>query len=114
MCQKLCSSFFEVGISEATELKMLHEDLEMNNVSARWLPKLLNPERKLWRQHVCEENLGAVTDDEEIFSKIIVGDDTWVYYWDPPIKQESMQWVLKRFPPPKKFKNAAFIRKAAS
>jgi hypothetical protein len=92
MCQKLCSSFFEVGISEATELKMLHEDLKMNKVSARWIPKLLNPERKLWRQHICEENLRALTDDEEIFSKII----------------------YKGSSTPKKFKNAAFIRKAAS
>jgi predicted transcriptional regulator len=38
----------EVGISEATVLKILHESLGMN--------KLLNAEQKLCREHVCQEN----------------------------------------------------------
>jgi hypothetical protein len=37
----------EVRISEATVLKILHEDLRMNEVSAPWISKLLNPEQKL-------------------------------------------------------------------
>jgi hypothetical protein len=46
--------------------------------------------------------LGALSDDEELFWKIITGDETWVYHWDSPTKQESMQWVHKGSPPPKK------------
>jgi hypothetical protein len=72
---------------------MLHEDLEINKVSARWIPKFLNAEQKLYQQHICQENFGALADDEEHSSKIITGDRTWVYHWDPPTKQESMQWV---------------------
>jgi hypothetical protein len=34
----------EVEIPGATVLKILHEDLGMNKNSARWIPKLLNPE----------------------------------------------------------------------
>jgi hypothetical protein len=33
----------DVGISQATVLKNLHEDLAANKVLARWIPKLLNP-----------------------------------------------------------------------
>jgi hypothetical protein len=61
-----------------------------------WIPKLLNPEQKLCRQHICEENLGALTDDEELFSKIVgvsLGSTD---------KQESMQWIHNVSPPPKK------------
>jgi hypothetical protein len=50
----------EIGISEATVLKILHENLGMNKMSARWIPKLLNPAQKLCRQHICEENLEAL------------------------------------------------------
>jgi hypothetical protein len=67
-----------------------------------WIPKLLNPEEKLCRQHICEENLRALADDEELFLKIVTGDETWVYHWDPPTKQESMQWIHKGLPPPEK------------
>jgi hypothetical protein len=49
----------EVGISEATIFKILHEDLGMNKVSARWIPKLLYSKQKLCRKHICEENLGG-------------------------------------------------------
>jgi hypothetical protein len=66
------------------------------------IPKLLNPKQKLCQQHICEDNLGALADDEELFSKIVTGDETWVYHWDPPTKQESMQWIHKGSPPPKK------------
>jgi hypothetical protein len=45
------------------------------------------------QQHICQKNLGALADDEELSSKIITGGETWVYHWDPPTKQESMQWV---------------------
>jgi hypothetical protein len=58
-------------------LKIFHEDLGMNKVSARWISKMLNPEQKLHRQHICQENLGAVADDEELSWKIITGDDHW-------------------------------------
>jgi hypothetical protein len=44
----------EVGISEATVLNILHDDLGMSKISARWIPKLLNPEQKLCRQHICQ------------------------------------------------------------
>jgi hypothetical protein len=56
----------------------------MNKVSARWILKLLNPQQKLCRQHICEVNLRTLADDEELFSKIITDDETWMY-------QESVQ-----------------------
>jgi hypothetical protein len=48
--------------------------------------KLLNAEQKLCREQVCQENLGTLADDEELFSKIITGSETRVYHWDPPTK----------------------------
>jgi hypothetical protein len=37
--------------------------------------------------------LGVLADDKELPSKIVTSDETWVYHWNPPTKQESMQWV---------------------
>jgi predicted transcriptional regulator len=72
----------ELGVSEATILKILHEGLGMSKISECWIPKLLNSEQKLCRQQICEENLEALS-AEELFSKVI-GDETWVHYWDTP------------------------------
>jgi hypothetical protein len=39
----------DVGISQATVLKNLHEDLATNKVLVSWIPKLLNLGQKLCR-----------------------------------------------------------------
>jgi hypothetical protein len=81
----------------------LHGDLGMNKVSVRWIPQLLNPEQKLCRQHICQENLAGLADDEELSSKIITGDETWVCTGiHRQNKNRYMQWVHKTSPPPKK------------
>ncbi|KAH0808349.1 hypothetical protein GEV33_014442 [Tenebrio molitor] len=82
----------------------------LNKFSARWIPKLLNSEQKLCWQHICEENLEALC-LKEFFSKIVTGDETWMYFWDTPTKHEFMQWVHKGSPPPTS-KNAEFMRKS--
>ena len=94
----------EVCISEASVLKILHDDLGMKKVSARWIPRLLTPEQKLYRKEVSRENLAELEWDKIFLSRIITGDETWVHHWNPPTKQESMQWVHKGSPPPKKAK----------
>lgn len=96
-----------LGICEASVLTILHEDLGMSKLSARWIPRILTPEQKSCRQEICEENLAALASDQDLFSKIVTGDETWVFHWDPPTKQESMQWLHKGSPPPKKAKTQA-------
>lgn len=69
----------EIGISETSVFKILHEDLGMSKVSARWIPKLLSPEQKLCRRQISEENLTALFQDEDFFYRIETVDETWVH-----------------------------------
>ena len=41
---------------------------------------------------------------ENLFSRIIPGDETCVHLHDPETKHESMQWKQKGSPTPKKFR----------
>jgi hypothetical protein len=52
----------EVGISEATVLKILHESLGMN--------KLLNAEQKLCREHVCQKTRGLWLTTKSFFREL--------------------------------------------
>jgi hypothetical protein len=38
------------------------------------------------------------------FLQTVIGDETWVYHWDPPTKQEPIQGAYKSSSPPKKVK----------
>jgi hypothetical protein len=61
----------------------------MKTVSTRWIPRLLTPEQKLVRKEISQESLISLQAPDSFFSQIVTG----VYQWDPPTKQESMQWV---------------------
>jgi hypothetical protein len=61
----------------------------MKKVSTRWIPRLLTPDQKLVRKEISQENLISLQAPDSFFAQIV----TRRYQWDPPTKQESMQWV---------------------
>lgn len=93
------------NISETTVYKIMHDHLNMSKVSARWVPRMLSLFQKQYRVECCKEFLTLCgTDSTDIINRIVTGDETWVHFYDPESKQESMQWLTKGGPPPKKFK----------
>jgi len=52
-------------------------------------------------EHVSTRNDSATPDN--VLPRIITGDETWIHYWDPDTKQDSMQWKHVNSPPPRKF-----------
>lgn len=95
----------DVGISKERVHKIIHEHLGMSKVSARWVPRMLTPFDKQRRVECCQAFLDLVKDkEEEMISRIVTCDETWIRQWDPESKQESMQWKFKGEKPPRKFK----------
>lgn len=91
-------------ISETTAYKILH-DLGMSKISARWVPRMLTPLQKKYRVDCCKEFINLCSENPRDFiNRIVTGDETWIHFYDPESKQESMQWHLKGGPAPKKFK----------
>lgn len=95
----------EVGISYGSVSSILHDDLNMSKVSARWVPRLLTPFQKEERTRCCTELLGMCTADEDaFFDRLVTMDESWVYHFDPETKEMSKQWKHHSSPPPKKAK----------
>lgn len=66
---------------------------------------MLTAEQKKIRVQTSKAILDMYEEDPENFlDNIITGDETWIHYWNPESKQESMQWIKRGEPPPKKFK----------
>src|SRR5882757_4971511 len=86
---------------------MMHEELGYGKVSAKWVPenKLSNKnEQKRVQALFSFENLELMRGDNNFFSRVVTGDETWVHHWDPETKQESMQRSHKDSSPTKTFK----------
>ena len=64
----------------------------------KFVPRHLTNEQKQHRRETCENMLEMVSDESEWFKKIITGDETWVYAYDPETKQQSREWCRKDDP----------------
>ena len=95
-------------LAEATSIswsscqRILSDDLGMRRVAAKFVPRLLTTEQKEKRLSMCTELKNELESDADLFSKIITGDETWFYGYDPETKQQSSQWKTKNSPRPKK------------
>jgi len=80
--------------------KILTEDLDIRKVCAKMVPKEFTKEQKQRRVTICQDLLER---QDDILGRVITGDETWIYQYDPKTKQQSAQWKTANFPQPKKF-----------
>ncbi|UYV60576.1 hypothetical protein LAZ67_1001572 [Cordylochernes scorpioides] len=92
----------DTGISKTTIGRIVTEDLRLNKTPAKLIPIFLTNEQKLCRLATCQDMLEMTRTDPEWKEKIITGDETWVYGYDPETKRQSAEWRGQGEPRPKK------------
>jgi len=79
----------QVNIDTETVRKTLTEDLDMGKVCAKMFPKELTEEQKQKRGTIFQELLER---QDDILGRVITGDETRVYQYDPEKKRQIAQW----------------------
>ena len=92
----------DLGIPKTCVSRILTENLGITRECAKFIPKLFTVEQKTLRFEVAQDNLEMVADDKNVLKKIITGDESWVYGYDPETKQQPSEWKLQSEPLPKK------------
>ncbi|UYV62483.1 hypothetical protein LAZ67_2000748 [Cordylochernes scorpioides] len=82
----------DTGISKTTIGRIVTEDLKLKKIPAKFIPRFLTNEQKLCRLATCEDMMEMTRTDPEWKDKIITGDETWVYGYDPETKPQSAEW----------------------
>ncbi|UYV62139.1 hypothetical protein LAZ67_1007957 [Cordylochernes scorpioides] len=80
------------GISKTTIGRIVTKDLKLKKTPAKFIPRFLTNEQKLCRLATCENMLEMTRTDPEWKDKIITGDETWVYDYDPETKRQYAEW----------------------
>jgi len=92
----------QLGISRGQVGPIIHEDLDMRKLSVKWVPKCLNADQKRQRCQSYEQLLEFFRrDPNDILSRLVTMDETWLNHYDPETKQESMEWRHSGLPHPK-------------
>ncbi|UYV79995.1 hypothetical protein LAZ67_18001359 [Cordylochernes scorpioides] len=92
----------DTGISKTTIGRIVTKDLKLKRTPAKFIPRFLTNEQKLCRLATCENMLEMTRTDPEWKDKIITGDETWVYDYDPETKRQYAEWRGQGEPRPKK------------
>lgn len=94
-----------IEISRRSVATILNDKLGMTKVCARWVPRLLTPDHKRNRIESAQKFFELLDlEGDDIWDRIVTGDETWVHHTTPETKQQSMVWQKKGAPPPKKAK----------
>ena len=64
----------------------------MRKICAKFVPKNLS----------VEDLLGRLEIEPHFLHKVITGDESWVFDYDPETKRQSGEWHMKSSPRPKK------------
>ena len=84
-----------MGIGYGTCQRVLTEELGMHCVAAKFVHRILTADQKQQRV-VCTELRQLASDDETFLSRVITGDESWVYGYDPETKQQSPSGKIPR------------------
>jgi histone-lysine N-methyltransferase SETMAR len=92
-----------IGISKECVGYILHEELDMKKLWARWLPRLLTADQKRTRMKISEQCLERFTKNKTDFvRRFITMDETWIHHYAPESKPQSKQWTEAGCSTPKK------------
>ena len=92
-----------VSISRERVQNILHNELGMLKVSARWVPRLLTPDQNHTRLVMSQANLAFFEADPANFlERFFTQEECWVHHFKAETKRQSMQWKHSSSPPPKK------------
>ena len=72
----------EVEVGYGTCQRVLTEELGMHRVAAKFVPRNLTADQKQHRVNVCTELRQLASNDETLLSRVITGDESWVYGYD--------------------------------
>ena len=95
-------------MSHGSAYDIVHDDLGYRKVCRRWVPRQLSDDHKRALQTICQEHLGChACEGDASLHRIVTGDESWVYHYEPESKRQMMQWKHPSSPASKKFKTQA-------
>ena len=82
--------------------RIIKEDVGMRKICAKMVPRLLNKRQKKRRVQVCQEILEQLETVPNLLKRVLTGEESWIFEYDPLTKRQSLEWKSALSPKPKK------------
>ena len=70
-------------------MRILSDDFKMRHVSEKFVPRQLTTDQMECRMMVAGDLIGKSTQDPKFLTKIVTGDESWVFAYNPEMKMQS-------------------------
>ena len=101
----------QIDVSVGTVHTIIREELKMQKICARFVPRVLREDQKESRCHDNREMVELINSDPAFLDALVTCDESWIYCYEPETKRHSYQWKHAGSPRPKKARQSKSIRK---
>ena len=96
---------YELGMNSEKVWRIVTEDLGKRKICAKMVPRLLNEGQKERHVQVCQDILEQLETEPNLLKRVVTGDESWIFEYDPLTKRQSLEWKSALSPRPKKLKS---------
>ena len=91
----------ELGMNSGRVWRIITEDLGMRKFCAKMVPRLLNGGQNERRVQWCQDILELLETEPNLLKRVVAGDESWIFEFDPLTKRQSLEWMSASSPRPK-------------
>ena len=92
----------QFDVSVGTVHTIIREELKMQMICAKFVPRVLREDQKERRSHDSREMVELINSDPAVLDALVTCDESWIYCYDSETKRQSSQWNHAGSPRPKK------------
>ena len=101
----------QFDVSVGTVHTIIHEELKMQKICAKFVPRVLKKDQKERHCHNSREMVELINSDPAVLDALVTCDESWIYCYDPETKRQSSQWKHAVSPRPKKARQSKSTHK---
>ena len=91
----------QFDVSVGTVHTIIREELKMQKICTKFVPRVLREDQKERRCHDSREMVELITSDPAFLDALVTCDKSWIYCYDQETKRQSSQWKRAGSPRPK-------------
>ena len=81
----------QFDVSVGTIHTLIHEELKMRTICAKFVPRVLKEDQKERRCHDSSEIVEVINSNPAVLDALVTCDDSWIHCYDPETKRQSSQ-----------------------
>ena len=101
----------QFDVSLGTVHTIIREELKMQKICAKFVPRVLREDQKERRCHDSREMVELINSDLAVLDDLVTCNESCIYSYDPETKRQSSQWKHAGSPRPKKARQSKSTHK---